>query len=112
MTTVPIDGIDEPCKRWIFKSEYCYAVLKPEQHTIGDSIVILNNHKKDITDNISSKDLCEFIKTINIVATRIKNIAQNEGSERPERIYVGILCDGVAIQHLHAHLIPSVVSLN
>jgi len=36
----------------------------------------------------------------------IKNVAINEDSKSPERIYVGILCDGIDSNHLHAHLIP------
>jgi diadenosine tetraphosphate (Ap4A) HIT family hydrolase len=105
MTSAPIDGTIRPCNRWIYKSDHCYAVLKPEQHTIGDSIVILNKHKKDITDDISPIELSDFMNTIKIVATRIKNVARNNNMP-PDRIYVGILCDGVEIQHLHAHLIP------
>ena len=106
MEEVPLNGTIERCKRWIYKNKHCYAVLKPEQHTIGECIVILRRHKKDITDNISIEEMSDFIKTINLIAKSIKNIAHNERGEKPERIYVGILCDGTGTEHLHAHLIP------
>ncbi|MDA3917642.1 MAG: hypothetical protein PF690_11810 [Deltaproteobacteria bacterium] len=106
MTSAPFDGVKQPCNRWIYKSDHCYVVLKPEQHTIGESIVILNDHKADLTDDIPIEKLSDFMNIIKIISTRTKNIAKNEDSESPERIYVGILCDGITTQHLHAHLIP------
>jgi diadenosine tetraphosphate (Ap4A) HIT family hydrolase len=106
MKNAPFGGEDKTCNRWIYESEHCYAVLKPEQHTRGEAIVIMNEHRVDITDNIPKEELSDFIETINIVASRIKNVATNDESESPERIYVGILCDGIHSEHLHAHLIP------
>jgi diadenosine tetraphosphate (Ap4A) HIT family hydrolase len=104
--SAPIDGDVKECERWIYDYNNCYAVLKPEQHTIGECLVIPYKHRTDITDDLSADELSDFIKTINTVAKRIKNIARNEKQLPPDRIYVGILCDGVDIQHLHAHLIP------
>lgn len=106
MKEVPFDQPNNLCQRWIYESNYCYAVLKPEQHTIGESIVILKEHRVDITNDIPIEELADFMKAIHVVASRIKRVARNEKSENPERIYVGILCDGTQIQHLHAHLIP------
>jgi diadenosine tetraphosphate (Ap4A) HIT family hydrolase len=106
MKEVPFAQSNNLCERWIYESQYCYAVLKPEQHTIGESIVILKEHRVDITNDIPIEELSDFMKTINIVASRIKRVAKNNDSKNPERIYVGILCDGTQIQHLHAHLIP------
>ena len=112
MKTVRFDEKDHSCNRWIYKSPHCYAVLKPEQHTVGDSLVILRKqeqkeHKKDITDFFADgelEQLHDFIEAINRVSERIKNFAVNEKDECPERIYVGMLGDG--IKHLHAHLLP------
>lgn len=106
MKNAPFREGVKTCNRWIYESEHCYAVLKPEQHTRGEAIVIMNKHRKDITDNIPREELSDFMETINIVASRIKNVAINDDLESPKRIYVGILCDGKDSEHLHAHLIP------
>jgi len=106
MKKVPFAEQLYSCERWIYESKYFYAVLKPEQHTIGESIVILKEHHEDITSDIPKKELSDFMEAIKFVSSMIKNVAKNEKSDNPERIYVGILCDGTQIQHLHAHLIP------
>lgn len=96
----------ERCNRGIYTSKHCYAVLKPEQHTQGEAIVIMNKHREGITDTISEDELSDFMVAINKVASMIKKVAINENLLHPERIYVGILCDGKNSEHLHAHLIP------
>ena len=92
------------CRRDIYEDEYSLAILSPEQYTIGHTLLILRDHKADITDDISSSHLSAFINAIHEVAVRLKKSARNSRDEHPERIYVCILCDGV--EHLHAHLIP------
>jgi len=104
LTSIPIDNKIYPCCRWIYKNNYCYAVLKPEQHTIGDTIVVLNEHKEGITSDIHGVLLYEFSKVINKVSNKLLRISSDYSKEKPVKIYVGILGDG--IQHLHAHLIP------
>jgi len=49
-------------------------------------------------------ELSVFINAIHEVSKLLKKIVKNDQGEKPERIYVCILCDGV--KHLHAHLIP------
>lgn len=99
----------EPCTRAIYQDSNCFAVLAPEQYSIGHTLLILEKrksekHKSDITDNISEEELSAFIKAIHIISKHLKEKAKNEFEQSPERIYVCILCDGV--EHLHAHLIP------
>lgn len=98
-------GSPIPCKRGIFDDlKYCFAILCPEQYTIGHTLLILENHRTDITDNFLEGELTGFITAIHKVAQHLKAVVENEQGEHPERIYVNILCDGV--EHLHAHLIP------
>ncbi len=70
----------------------------------GHTILILEKHRKDITDDFSQDELPAFIKAINLVSTHLKKQAKDERDKLPCRIYVSSLCDGV--KHLHAHLIP------
>ena len=93
-----------PCKRGAYQDDSCFAILAPEQYTPGHTLLILEEHKVDITDEIQSEKLAAFINAIHKVSGRLKEVAENHQGKRPDRIYVGILCDGV--QHLHAHLIP------
>ena len=94
-----------PCKTDIYDdNEYCFAILCPEQYTIGHTLLLLEKHRTDITDNIPLEELVGFITAIHKVAKHLKAVAENQQGNHPERIYVGILCDG--IEHLHAHLIP------
>jgi diadenosine tetraphosphate (Ap4A) HIT family hydrolase len=93
-----------PCERDIYEDESTFAVLCPQQYTAGHTLLILKDHKTDITDDISPPHLMAFIMAIHKVAVRLKESALNSSGESPERIYVCALCDGV--KHLHAHLIP------
>jgi diadenosine tetraphosphate (Ap4A) HIT family hydrolase len=96
----PID-----CERWIYEDQNCFAVLSPEQYTVGYTLLISSKHKVDITDStISEDDFSGFFHGIRKVANLLKEFVQNDNNEKPEKIYVCILCDG--IEHLHAHLIP------
>ncbi len=93
-----------PCKRGIYEDDYCIATLAPEQYSIGHTLLILKKHRKDITDNISKEELSAFINALHEISKHLKEKAENEFNQSPERIYACILCDG--IEHLHAHLIP------
>jgi histidine triad (HIT) family protein len=93
-----------PCRRDIYEDGVSFALLSPEQYTAGHTLLILKNHKADITDDLSETDLSTFFSAIHKVAARLKKLAQNDCGEHPEKIYVCILCDGE--KHLHAHLIP------
>ncbi len=92
------------CRRGIYQDDSCFAILAPEQYTPGHTLLILQEHRTDITVEISREKLTAFIDAINKVSRHLKEVAENRRGERPERIYVSILCDGVT--HLHAHLIP------
>jgi len=93
------------CKRGIYEDRYCFATLAPEQYTHGYAILVLRNHRADITDyNISNEELSGFISAIHKLARHLKDKLRDNNNNPPERIYVCSLCDGV--QHLHAHLIP------
>jgi diadenosine tetraphosphate (Ap4A) HIT family hydrolase len=96
------DGTD--CRRSIYEDDFSLAILAPEQYTIGHTLLILKNHRTDITDDISGPYLLAFINAIHKVSVQLKDRARNDLGKQPERIYVAILCDGV--EHLHAHLIP------
>ena len=98
------DGNEIPCERLIFENSSCYAVLKPEQHSHGEALIILKEHVKDITDNIQPELLSKFIISTQRLAHAMKCCLTNELNEKPEKIYTSTLCDG--IQHLHFHLIP------
>lgn len=93
-----------PCKRGIYEDDYCFAVLAPEQYSIGHTLLILEKHRKDITDNISKEESSAFINALHEISKHLKEKAKNEFNQSSERIYACILCDG--IEHLHAHLIP------
>ncbi|MBA7629211.1 hypothetical protein ES703_36709 [subsurface metagenome] len=94
-----------PCRRGIFEDEYCVATLAPEQYTRGHTLLILKNHRTDVTDtDITGEELSGFINALTKLARHLKDRLGNQDSRRPERIYVCCLCDG--IEHLHAHLIP------
>jgi diadenosine tetraphosphate (Ap4A) HIT family hydrolase len=93
-----------PCRRGIYEDHFCFAILAPEQYTTGHTLLILKKHWADMTDEVSGKHLSAFIRAIHKVSKRLKESAENDRNERPERIYVCILCDGV--KHLHAHLLP------
>jgi diadenosine tetraphosphate (Ap4A) HIT family hydrolase len=91
------------CKRGIYEDAYCVGTLTPEQYTRGHTLLVLKNHRADITDpNISSEELLGFITAIHKVTNHLKNKARNDRGEPPSRIHVLSLCDG--IKHLHAHL--------
>ncbi len=96
------DGTD--CYTCIYDDECCFAILSDKPCTVGHTLVVLKKHKTDITDQVSKADLSHFIHAIHKVAGHLKKSAENERRERPEKIYVCMLGDG--IKHLHAHLIP------
>ena len=101
-TKVKFDtGNEIPCNRLIYENESCYAVLKPEQHSHGEALIILKEHVRDITDNIQPDLLSKFIITTQRIAQAMKCCLINEHNEKPEKIYTSTLCDG--IQHLHFH---------
>ena len=93
-----------PCKSDFYEDEDTFAILAEEQYTTGHALLILKNHKTDITYNLLPGELSAFINAIHKVSKLLKRIVKNDQGEKPERIYVCILCDGV--EHLHAHLIP------
>lgn len=92
------------CNRCIYDDEFCFAILALEQYTVGHTLVILKDHKTDITCQLSENALSRFMCAIHMVAVHLKKSVQDNRGNHPERIYVNILCDGV--KHLHAHLIP------
>jgi diadenosine tetraphosphate (Ap4A) HIT family hydrolase len=92
------------CNRCIYENDYCYAVLTPEQYTIGHSLVILNWHVDRIFDNLDLEHFSGFFNSINHVARLLINSVVNDTMESPQNVYVGVLCDG--FEHLHAHLVP------
>ena len=98
------DSDDIPCNRLIFENDWCYAVLKPEQHTHGEALIIFSEHVIDITDNIDPTLLSKFIISTHKLAQAMKCCLINDLNEKPDKIYTSTLCDG--IQHLHFHLIP------
>ncbi len=88
------------CNRGFYdKSKHCIITLAPEQYSLGHTLVILQQHAKDISDDLITQeeyiDMCNTIKEVSIL---LKN------KLGAERIYVCSLCDGV--EHLHFHLIP------
>jgi len=101
----PTDGGENiPCRRGIYEDPYCIATLAAESYATGHTLVILRQHRRDIADTcITEEEKKGFIEAIHKVATHLK-ATLGEIYKPPERIYVGILCDGV--EHLHAHLIP------
>ena len=92
------------CDHAIYEDRFCYAVLAPEQYTIGHTLVILKEHKRDIADDIATDHLSKFINAVHKVSRRLMESAENEHQGRPDNVYVCILCDGV--KHFHAHLLP------
>lgn len=98
------DSDDISCHRLIFENDFCYAVLKPEQHTHGEALIIFSEHVRDITDNIDPNLLSKFIISTHKLAQAMKCCLINDLNEKPDKIYTSTLCDG--IQHLHFHLIP------
>ena len=92
------------CDHAIYEDRFCYAVLAVEPYTIGHTLVILNKHKRDIVDDISTVYLSKFMNAIQKVSRRLMESAENEHQGRPDNVYVCILCDGV--KHFHAHLLP------
>ena len=104
-TKLPDDGSGSiPCYRCIYEGDNSYAVLCPEQYTPGHTLVILNDHKVDITDDIDETVFKDFSNTIRRVAEGLKTKATNHCGQNPDKIYVCMLSDG--IEHLHTHLIP------
>lgn len=93
-----------PCNTCIYDDEFCFAILAPEQYTIGHTLVVLKDHKIDVTDQLSKNALSRFMWAVHDVAARLKQSAQDNHGEYPQRIYVSMLGDG--FKHLHAHLIP------
>lgn len=98
------DSGEISCHRLIFENDFCYAVLKPEQHTHGEALIIFSEHVRDITDNIDPNLLSKFIISTHKLAQAMKCCLINDLNEKPDKIYTSTLCDG--IQHLHFHLIP------
>ncbi len=92
------------CNRWIFNDENSYAVLTPQQYTIGHTLVISKIHTSDITEISTSKLFINFLISVNKVAFLLKKKVKNKDEISPDNVYVNILYDGV--KHLHAHLIP------
>lgn len=103
-TKVRFNDQDIACRRFIFENDTCYAVLKPEQHTHGEALIILSEHVRDITDNIDPELLSKFIVSTHKLAQAMKCCLINDRNEKPDKIYTCTLCDG--IEHLHFHLIP------
>ena len=96
---------DNDCDRGIYEDKYCFATLDPLQSVHGYTILVLKKHRADIADgNITEAELSGFIHAIHKIAIRLKERLRDEYGERPERIYVCSLCDGV--EHLHVHLVP------
>lgn len=93
-----------PCNRLIFENKYCYSVLKPEQHTPGEALVILRKHFRDISDNISPEELSHIIIAAQKISRVMKCDLFNSNGFKPDKIYVSTLCDG--IKHFHFHLMP------
>lgn len=101
----PENGKPVPCKRGIYEDEHCIATLAPEQYTEGHALVILKNHRENITDeNLSSEELLGVMNAIYRVSRNLKEYKREKDGETPDKIYVCSLCDGV--NHLHFHLIP------
>lgn len=96
------DGTD--CIRWIYEDDTSFAVLTIEPCTHGHTLVIFKDHKSDITDQVDEGDFNKFSNAIRKVSESLKKNAKNHCGKNPEKIYVGILSDG--IEHLHAHVIP------
>ncbi len=92
------------CKRNIYENESSFAVLCPEQYTVGHSLVIFKKHKSGITDQVDENELCDFMKAIQAVAKLLEDKVRDHRGKSPDKIYACVLSDG--IEHLHAHLIP------
>lgn len=94
------DGLSQtPCNRFLYDDSYCIAVLAPEQYSPGHTLVILKQHRDDITSPaLFGSELQYLLNDIHNIAVLLKS------KLGAERIYIASLCDG--IQHLHFHLIP------
>jgi diadenosine tetraphosphate (Ap4A) HIT family hydrolase len=91
--------------RLIRENEFCIAVLDHKPQRRCHVLVILKNHKKDLSDkNLSKEELKNFIDMIHKMCKCLKERIKDKNQKSPDRIYVCSLCDGV--EHLHAYLIP------
>ena len=90
--------------RLIMENKFCVAVLDHKPQRKGHVLVILKNHKKDLSDkNLSNKELRGFIGIIHKMSKYLKEEIRDENQKSPESIYISSLCDGA--KHLHAHLV-------
>jgi len=95
----------EKQNRLIMENKSCVAVFDHNPQHKGHVLVILKNHKKDLSDeNLSNKELKNFIGMIHEMCKYLKKEMRDENQKSPDKIYVSSLCDGV--EHLHAHLVP------
>jgi len=91
--------------RFITENKSCIAVLDHNPQRKGHVLVILKNHKKDLSDkDLSNEELKSFIGMIHKMCKCLKGRMRDENQKSPDKIYVSSLCDGT--KHLHAHLVP------
>jgi diadenosine tetraphosphate (Ap4A) HIT family hydrolase len=91
--------------QFIEESNHCIVILDRTQLSRGHTLVILNKHRINITDQkLTEEERKDFIDTIYYYAKFLKNNIKDNAGNKPKRIYVGYLGDGE--KHLHAHLIP------
>lgn len=93
--------------RIIDENTFCYSIVDRAQwkKCWGHVLVILKNHREDITDNrLSDDELNSIMCYVSKLSKALKDLLNESASNKVERIYVCSLCDGV--RHLHFHLLP------
>lgn len=88
---------DIPCMK-IWEDENFLAFLDINPVTEGMTLVIPKKHKDSNVFNNPDNDICDLM----VAAKKVSNILENKLSiER-----VGLIFEGIEVEHLHAKLIP------
>lgn len=89
-------------RRDVHEDENCLCVLDMEPWSPGHTLVILKEHRKDITA-ASQEEMCSIVPALMRCCNQMKKQLDDV-----EKVYVASICeDGKSpTEHLHFHLIP------
>lgn len=95
-----LDSLDK--RRWIAEGDGWYSILALEFLSKGHTLIVLKEHRKDITDLNE-----EHLKCLNEGLYKIAEAIKRALTE-VEKIYVASLCENgrSPTEHMHFHLIP------